>query len=111
MRLIGSRTESLRKEELQKSELFIKKNKMIVNFLNQKFSPVKSAYLLAHTPEQGEDIYRILVNGCIVIEFEISRLDSTISDIEEMPVSYYSKLIKSKSAKLDLLIALDLANN
>ncbi|MGP6381694.1 hypothetical protein ACTZGB_19555 [Yersinia bercovieri] len=111
MRLIGSRTEFFRREELQQSEIFIKKNKIIVNFLNKKFSPVKSAYLLAYTPEQGEDIYRILVNGCIVIEFEISKFDSKISDIEEIPVSYYSKLIKSKSAKLDLLIALDLANN
>ncbi|MDA5535205.1 hypothetical protein HB976_09890 [Yersinia mollaretii] len=111
MRLIGSRTESLRREELVQSGITIKKNEAIDYFLNEKFSPIKSAYVLACTPEQGEDFYRIIVNGDIVVEFEISRADSTITDIEEISVEDYSKLIKSKSDKLDLIIALDLANN
>ncbi|CNI41087.1 Uncharacterised protein [Yersinia thracica] len=111
MKLIGSRTESLRREQLQQSAIAIKNNAAITDLLNERFPHVKSAYVLACTPEQGEDIYSIIVNGCVVIEFEISRIDLTISDVEEISVEDYSKLIKNKSAKLDLAIALDLANS
>lgn len=110
MKLIGSRTESIKRTELINSELFIKKNKIIINFLNKKYGDIRSIYVLAHTPEQGEDIYRILINGVLIVGFELSRGDEQINEFFEMPVAEYSKQLTGRSDKLDLAVALGLAN-
>lgn len=111
MRLIGSRTESVRRNELLHSEELINNNKLIVNLLGEMYGEIKSVYVLTHTPEQGEDIYRLLVNGNFIVGFEQSRKDKKISEIFYMPVVDYAKKLKSKSDKLELAIAIDLAAN
>ncbi|WP_392565249.1 hypothetical protein RHO15_06465 [Utexia brackfieldae] len=111
MRLIGSRTESIRRSELLHSEELINNNKLIVNLLSEMYGEIKSVYVLTHTPDQAEDIYRLIVNGDFIVGFELSRIDNKISEIFDMPVVDYSKQIKSKSDKLELAIAIDLAAN
>jgi len=111
MRLIGSRTESIRRSELLHSEEFINSNKIIVDFLRGRYCEIKSVFVLTHTPEQAEDIYRLIINGNYVVGLELSRIDNEISDVFYMSVLEYSKIIKSKSDRLELAIARDLAAN
>ncbi|AWH88639.1 hypothetical protein [Limnobaculum parvum] len=111
MKLIGSRTEAIRRVQLLNSESLINENPIIVNFLNKQYGNIRSVYALAHTPEQGVDIYRLIINGNLIIGFELSHIDNQISEIFDMSVEYYSKQLNSKSDKLDLAIVLDLANN
>lgn len=110
MKLIGSRTESIKRAELIDSELYIKKNGKIFSFLNEKYGEVRTVYVLAHTPEQGEDIYRILINGVLIVGFALSKYDAQINDVFDMSVVDYSKQLTGRSDKLDLAVALDLAN-
>lgn len=110
MKLIGSKTESIRRNELLCSEELIDNNELIVNLLDEMIGEIKSVYVLAHTPEQGEDIYRLIVNGDFVVGFELSRIDNKINEVFDMSVVDYAKELNSKSDKLDLAIAIDLAN-
>ncbi|WP_159566198.1 hypothetical protein [Budvicia diplopodorum] len=111
MKLIGSRNELNRRNELLYSERFINKKTSIVSFLNERYGEIKSVYVLANTPDQGEDIYKLIINGKLIVGFELSRIDGKISDISEMSVLNYTKQIKRKSDRLDLAIALDLASS
>ena len=110
MKLIGSRTESLIRERLEKYEPIILNNKAIHNLLISNFGEVKHSYCLSQIIEQAEDIYTLLVNGKFVIQFELSRLDHFISDIHIEPLHEYSRKIKDKSSKLTLTIAIELSN-
>ena len=109
MKLIGSRTESLIRERLKKFERIILKNEAIYNLLICNFGEVKHCYCLSQIIEQAEDIYTLLVNGESIIEFELSRLDYSISDVHVEPLKEYSKKIKDKSSKLTQAIAIDLS--
>ncbi|CAI1056656.1 TPA: hypothetical protein ACSTJY_002541 [Serratia fonticola] len=111
MRLIGSRTESLIRERLEKYENIIIENNVIHDLLVRNFSEIDSVYCLSQVIEQAEDIYTLLVNGEFVIEFELSRIDDSISDVNIKPLNEYSKKVKDKSSKLTLSIAIDLATN
>ncbi|MFT2792260.1 hypothetical protein ACMV5I_19640 [Serratia sp. T13T92] len=111
MRLIGSRTEGLIRERLEKYEHIILENNVIHGLLVHNFSKIDSVYCLNQVIEQAEDIYTLLVNGEFVIEFELSRIDGSISDVNIKPLSEYSKKVKDKSSKLTLSIAIDLATN
>ncbi|WP_392551380.1 hypothetical protein RHO14_07765 [Orbus wheelerorum] len=110
MRLIGSRTESLIRERLEKFERILLSDEVIYNLLVSHFDEVKHSYCLSQIIEQAEDIYTLLVNGEYIIEFELSRLDYSISDIHVESLNEYSKKIKDKSSKLTLAIAMDLSN-
>lgn len=111
MKLIGSRTERLIRERLVKFERIILKNDAIYNLLVRNFSMVISVYCLNQLIEQSEDIYTLLVNGNGIIEFELSRLDNLISEVNIESVNEYARKVKDKSSKLTLTIAMDLANH
>lgn len=111
MKLRGTRTESIIRDDLLVSETLVRKDVAIMNFLRKRYGNVKSAYVLACTPVQGEDVYGILVNGEVFVNFEISRGSEVISGIEESTVSEYSKRLRGRLSNLEMLIALDLANN
>lgn len=111
MKLIGSRMELNRRNELLYSERFINKKTSIASFLNKRYNEIKSAYVLSHTSEQDKDIYKVIVNGNRIVSFGLSRIDGLISDVSDMSVLNYKKQIESKPEKLDLAIALDLANS
>ncbi|WP_353242843.1 hypothetical protein [Providencia sp.] len=109
MKLINSKIEKEIRDNLQKYSPLIMEDKVIINFLIQHFQEVKSVYVLQVTPDQGEELYTLLVNGDKVIDFEISRINSSIYDIHIITVDEYSKEIKKKLPKLKLLIALELS--
>lgn len=111
MKLRGTRTESIIRDDLLTSETLVRKDVVIMNFLRKRYGNVKSVYVLACTPVQGEDVYGILVNGEVFVNFEISRASKVISGIEESTVSEYSKRLRGRLSNLEILIALDLANN
>ena len=110
MKLIGSRNELNRRNELLYSERFINKKASIVSFLNKRYNEIKSVYVLAQIQEQDEDIYKLIVNSKLVVSFKLSRTDESISDISEVSVLNYKKSIEKKSDRLDLAIALDMMN-
>lgn len=110
MKLIGSRTEDINGRELVNSALFIRRREEIINFLTEKYGEVRSAYALSDTPEQGGNIYRILVNGASVVGFELSMEDEEISDVFEWSVLSYLRELKGRSDRLHLALVLELAN-
>lgn len=110
MKLIGSRNELNRRNELLYSERFINKKASIMSFLNKRYNEIKSVYVLAQIQEQDEDIYKLIVNSKLVVSFKLSRTDESISDISEISVLNYKKSIEKKADKLDLAIALDMLN-
>ncbi|MFY1852760.1 hypothetical protein [Achromobacter xylosoxidans] len=111
MKLRGTRVEISIREMLMASYLSIKENKQMMDFLREYYGNVRSAYVLTCTPEQGEDLYEVLINGEFILGFEISRISGEISDVEETSVAVYSKKLRGKRSNLKMLIALDLANN
>ena len=56
MRLTGSRTENIKRDELINSGSFIRRNEVIINFLSNNYGCIYSVYVLAHPTEQDEDI-------------------------------------------------------
>ncbi|ROP60171.1 hypothetical protein EDF81_3011 [Enterobacter sp. BIGb0383] len=110
MKLTGSRTENIKRDELINSGSFIRGNKVITGFLNDKYGHINSVYVLAHTPEQGEDIYRVLINGILIVGFELSKSDNQVNEHFDMSVADYSKQLKGRLDKLELAVALDLAD-
>lgn len=109
MKLINSKIEKDIRDNLQKYSPLIMEDNVIINFLIQHFQEIKSIYVLQVTPDQGEELYTLLVNGDKVIDFEISRIDNSIYDVHIRTVDEYSMEIKKKSPKLKLLIALELS--
>lgn len=110
MKLIGSRNELNRRNELLYSERFINKKASIVAFLNKRYGEIKSVYVLEQAQEQDEDVYKLIVNSKLVVSFKLSRTDEKISDISDLSVLNYKKSIEKKSDRLDLAIALDMMN-
>ncbi|HBO24322.1 hypothetical protein [Providencia sp.] len=109
MKLINSKLEQEIRENLAKRSPLIMGDKEITNFLIQNFQEIKSVYVLQVTPDQGEELYTLLVNGDKVIDFEISRINNSIYDVHIRTVDEYSKEIKKKLPKLKLIIALELS--
>ena len=70
---------------------------------------IESAYIISHTPEQGEDIYRVLINGSLINLIELDRLDDDVEPIfEAMSINEYKKGL-ARQSRIKLAIALDLA--
>lgn len=109
MRLIGSRTENLIRERLEKFGKIILENNTIYHLLVDRFLDVDSVYCLGQVIEQAEDIYTLLVNGKNIIEFELSRIDNSMTEVSIKSLDEYSKEVKDKTSKLTLAIAVDLS--
>lgn len=75
---------------------------------------IQTAYVLGHTPEQGEDIYRILVNGQYVVGFDLQKNMSPVvlHNVKKYSVSEYQKLIAGGSARryFDAALRLSIAD-
>ena len=107
-------TEDVIKEELIKSAWWLHdcvEGKKVFKIIEEFLGKVDSVYILAHTPEQDEDIFRILVNGKTVVGFELPRHAEEIGcvDVGSMTVHEYRKHVRGKRSQLKLKIALDLA--
>ncbi|MCC8460009.1 hypothetical protein CE143_21195 [Photorhabdus luminescens] len=87
----------------------------IIPFLKKEFGVVNSAYFLGQGIDQSVDIYTYLVNGKYVIEFDVSRMDNTITKNEIISVEEYAKTIQGKGktkkdARDNLKIVMEKAN-
>ncbi|WP_434675202.1 hypothetical protein [Pseudomonas sp. D3-10] len=110
MKLIGSVTEMKIRETLICSACYIFNNVIILTFLEGMFGPISSAYVLSHTPDQGEDFYVLLVNGSIVVSFELSRNcgDPKPENFVAIEIEQYRKKLRGRHSQLKLAIAMDL---
>ncbi len=111
MKLIGSRTESECRNELQSSHesLFQRDTKLkeALEFLGHS---VDRAYVLSWVPDQSDDYFTVLIDGEYIVSAEIER-DGDPSDIyfERFELSDYQHGL-SRSGQIKLLVAKELAN-
>ncbi len=115
MKLIGSKQERQIEARLRASQTWILKHPEAQHFrsiLGRTFGSVRSALELVWTPDQGEDLYLVLVNGSSIARFEIPR--DVSFDPELIPVELYHPLdykrhLKGKDSNLTYLIAMKIA--
>lgn len=81
-----------------------------MEFLQKKYESIEFAHVFTCTPDEDGDIYEILINGRVVVSFEISREGGSISEGEEILLADYLKGLRGKEYNLKVLIALDLVN-
>lgn len=86
----------------------------LLAILRQRFSNLTdNFYLLDWLPEQGEDIYTILVDANQVVEVELSRVDRDANPVsfEVTPLNEYLKshrvLFKFTRRKIDVVAKLE----
>ncbi|NRS51982.1 hypothetical protein [Brevibacillus sp. HB2.2] len=112
MKLIGSKLEKEVREELKKSNQSLFKSEMkrrLLEVIRSAFPEMKTAYIVDWIPEQGEDIYKILINDSIITEIELDRYNFEIEPIVvTKTISQYLQGL-SKQCQIKLAIALDLA--
>lgn len=112
MKLIGSKTEQdIRKQLVKSNELLFKseENKRLLEVIRSIYPEMKAAYIIDWIPEQGEDIYKLLINDNIILVIELDRLNVEIEPIVELKTipQYLQGLSKYNQIKLG--VALDLA--
>lgn len=109
----NSNEERIEKELLRSWEsLFIKKeNPRLLNFLLELLSGCASTYVLNWIPEQGENIYELLVSEQEVLIVEIPKADNLPLSVRSILMGDYLNRVKSKQKKLRLSIAMRLIKN
>jgi hypothetical protein len=85
------------------------KGRRVLSIIGDLCGNFKTAYALAHTPEQGEDIFRILVDGKSVVGFDLQHDDGTARNVNIMPVTEYRGYLSDRDSKLLLSVALELS--
>jgi hypothetical protein len=112
LKLIGSKAEQEFREQLIKSHQSLfrdKERQRLLNLLKNNFPKMKTAYVIGWTPEQGEDIYRILIDKKSIAGIVIDRFDLKIEPIvEKISLSSYKQGL-SKIGQIKLAVAIDLA--
>ena len=111
MKLRGSQTEQLIREDLVKGNLVIStsaQDKMIVQFLRQEYSNVASVYPLHWILELEFEFFLVLVNGNILVKVELDKSENICTIIKELSIHEYKKGLKRKD-HIKLLVALNLA--
>lgn len=114
MKLRGSLAEQEYRRELTKGRISLfqdSEKQRLLESLKRCFPEMKTAYILGFTPEQTEDIYRLLVNENIIAIVEIDRLNVGVEPhIERFSIPSYLKGL-SKRSQIQLAVAMDLAKN
>lgn len=87
------------------------KGQNVLTHIRKLCGEVHTIYALAHTPEQGEDIFRILVNGEKIIGLDLQDEDNNFAalNITTYSIKEYERLVNSRMARLKLSIALSLS--
>ncbi len=112
MRLVGSKTEKDFRDVLIKSHksLFDEDSYQgLLQVLKTNFPEMKTAYFIRHIPEQGEDLYTMLVDLDTIATIEISRYSQDEKPIVEISSINDFKNGISKVEQIKLAVALDLA--
>ena len=98
MKLTGTKTENYFREKLicsHKSLYEDEDKSRILHSLKESHPEMKTAYVLEWIPDQGEDIYIILIDSEVIAKIEVDRFDMTIKpSIEEVSISRYKKNLK-----------------
>lgn len=112
MKLVGSKTEQDIKNELIKSHkaLFQEgKSQRLFNVLRYYFSEMKTAYCINWIPEQGEDIYTILIDATLIVTIELDRYNLDADPIVEFVQCKHYKYGLSKIEQIKLALAIELS--
>ncbi|WP_010497513.1 hypothetical protein [Paenibacillus elgii] len=112
MKLIGSITEQYYRAQLiefNRSLFHDHSMKRLLGIIQQAFPEMKTAYILGITPDQGEDVYTILMNNDFIVYIELDRYNlETEPMIETKPVKDYKRGL-SRIGQIQLAVAMDLA--
>lgn len=73
----------------------LEKEKIYPFFLSE-FGELTSAYFIYQNIDQYADIYTYLVNGKYVIEFDVSKIDHSITKNSIITIDEYKKSIQGK---------------
>ncbi|MEN5345904.1 hypothetical protein ABE599_19525 [Achromobacter mucicolens] len=110
MKPMESSTDQKIRERLVSSVSYVFGNSIIRTFLERTFGALSSAYVLGHTPDQGEDFYVVLVNGSAIAKFELSRRpNAEPRNLVTISVEEYRKALRGRQSQLKLSIAIKLA--
>ena len=113
MKLIGSKTEHDIRKILVKSNKSLfesEENKRLLEVITSLYPEMKVVYIIDWIPEQGEDIYKLLINNNIILEIELDRYNAEIEPIiESKSITQYLQGL-SKQNQIKLGVALDSAN-
>lgn len=111
MKLIGSKVEQELREQLIKSNQSLfedKEKRRLLEVIKSSFPKMKTAYIVQWIPEQGEDIYKILIDDNIIAEIELNRYNSETEQIVSYnSITQYLQGL-SKINQIKLAVALDL---
>lgn len=114
MKLIGSKTECHYREELIRSRQLLfedKRNQKLLSCLESRYPDMKTAYIIGWTPEQGEDIYRVLIDASTIAGVEVDRNDDECPPvIEDISLKEYEGKL-SKAGRIKLGVAIELAKS
>ena len=112
MKLIGSKQEQEIRSELIKSHKVLyegNSDKGLLGTLKLYFEGMKTAYILNWIPEQGEDLYTILIDTDIIAKVEINKINQEDNPIiETFKLKEFQKGL-SKLSQIKLAVAIDLA--
>ncbi len=110
MKLVGSLTEQYFREELSKSwDGLREQGNELLPILQDRLGLIDSAFVMNWTPEQGEDLYTIIVNGVDVVCLEVLRDIGELVAFETTSVKHYERSLCSRQHRIKLAVALDLA--
>ncbi len=98
------------REELQKSNEHFTSPSRLRDALESQGHSTNNAYVLHWTPDQGEDIYMVLINGVYLVSVELDRINPDTPPIyERIELKEYKQGL-SKMNQVRLLVAQDLAS-
>jgi hypothetical protein len=107
MKLRGSRMENKERELLKRSNSYLRDSahRVSTELKTHGVDPAK-AYVLQHTPEQGEDFFLILSAPDRLLRLEVPTETREIATVQSIPLTEYRP--RGRPARLRLTIALDL---
>lgn len=111
MKLIGSKTEDDLRAELQASHEALFNDparRRLLMALRGRYPAMRTAYVLNWTPEQGEDLYSVLIDDAVIASVELDRVNPEAEPImSETPLQKYVKGLRG-AGRTKLAVALDL---
>ena len=110
MKLIGSKIENEFRIQLLSSNRGLNSHESLLgNILRKNGYITQNSFVLNWTPEQGEDLYTVLINGEYIIYTEIVReSQEMLSPIKKANLKDYLKGLKKRD-QLKFFVAQDLA--
>ncbi|MDD4403045.1 MAG: hypothetical protein PHI24_14665 [Desulfitobacteriaceae bacterium] len=112
MRLIGSKQEQEFRNELLMSHKALFEDdsgNRLLRVLKMHFKGFKTAYIINWIPEQGEDLYTVLIDTDMIAKVEVSRITHNNEPIvETFKLKEFQKGL-SKLSQIKLAVAVDLA--